>query len=55
MSKRLMTKLAVAIMALGAAALRQGCGEDADVAYMFVWAPANGTPNGGLIIYVGSW
>ncbi len=55
MSKRIVMKLAMAVMVLGAAALLQGCGEDDDITYSFVWAPTTGMPNGGAIIYVSSW
>ena len=49
MSKRLVVKLAVAIITLGAVTLLQGCGdEDDEVGYSFVWVssgfmPASGT------------
>ena len=39
MSKRVLVKLAVMMIALGAMTLLQGCGEDDDLAYSFVWAP----------------
>ena len=42
MSKRVMAKLVVAIVALCAMTLLQGCGEDEDLAYSFIWAPSTG-------------
>ena len=39
MNRRLALKLAMAIIALGAVTLLQGCGEEDDFAYSFVWAP----------------
>jgi len=44
MDKRLALKLATAIIALWAVTLLQGCGEDDDVAYSFVWAPPASGP-----------
>ena len=44
MDKRLALKLAMAIIALWAVTLLQGCGEDDDVAYSFVWAPPASGP-----------
>jgi len=39
MSKRIVAKLAVTFIALVAATLLQGCGQDDDLMYSFVWAP----------------
>ncbi len=48
MSKRLFGKLMVMLVAVGAMSLLQGCGEDDNLAYSFMWrsagvAPAPGT------------
>ncbi len=57
MSKRLLMKLALVMVTLGAMTLLQGCGEDDDLVYSFVWrstgfAPTAGTS--GVLIQVSS-
>jgi hypothetical protein len=44
MNKRLALKLAMAIVVLWAVTLLQGCGEEDDFAYSFVWAPPASGP-----------
>jgi hypothetical protein len=50
MSKRLALKLAVTILAFGAVTLLQGCGEDDDLVYSFVWQSPNSTA-----VFMGGW
>ncbi len=58
MSKKLVVRLAMAVAALSALTLLQGCiGEDDDIAYSFVWrstgfAPASGAST--VVIQVSS-
>ena len=60
MNKRIVAKLAVAIIALGVVTLLQGCAdEDGEIGYSFMWAPTHFTPAGGtaptLIQVSGTW
>jgi hypothetical protein len=54
MSKRVLLKLAVVMVALGAMMLLQGCGEDDDLAYSFVWAPT-GAGTAPAVFTLSSW
>ena len=53
MSKRLMLRLALAIAALSATMLLQGCGDD-DFSYSFVWVSGGATASSGASIQMSS-
>jgi hypothetical protein len=60
MSKRFVARLAVAILALGAVSLLQGCGgEDDEFAYSFVWSSTGFMPSAGsappILQLSGTW